>query len=74
MNMNQTQTRLSEARDMTLKMRELEREIIKLNNERRALIRDIWKTDNVSQRVIANALGITNQTIWNEIHRKDNAQ
>jgi IS30 family transposase len=74
MNMEQTTTRLSEARDITLKMRELEQEIINLNNERRALIRDIWRNDNVSQRLIANALGITNQTIWNEIHRKDGAE
>jgi len=33
MNMEQTTTRLAEARDITLKMRELEQEIINLNND-----------------------------------------
>lgn len=65
-------TRLEEARDITLKMRQLEREIIQLNNHRRSLIREAWSLENTPQRLIANALGLTNQTVWNEIHRKDN--
>jgi IS30 family transposase len=53
-------------------MRRLEQEIMNRNNERRNLIRSAWKDDKLPQRQIANALGLTNQTVWNEIHRKDN--
>lgn len=64
-------SKLDEAREITLKMRQLEREIITLNNQRRELIRQSWREDHVPQRAIATALGLTNQTVWNEIHRKD---
>ncbi len=64
--------KLSEARRLTGQMRRLEQEIVHLNNQRRNLIRSSWKDDGLPQRQIANALGLTNQTVWNEIHRKDN--
>jgi IS30 family transposase len=64
-------SKLDEAREITLKMRQLERDIITLNNQRRELIRQTWREDHVPQRAIATALGLTNQTVWNEIHRKD---
>ena len=64
-------TKLTDAREITQRMRQLEQEIVDLNNQRRNLIRSAWKDDNVPQRQIAMALGLTNQTVWNEIHRKD---
>lgn len=53
-------------------MRWHESEIIRINSERRELIRKAWREEGVAQAKIAVALGITNQTIWNEIHKKDN--
>jgi len=70
--MNTDNNNIAEARRLTLEMRRLEQEVIHLNNQRRNLIRSAWRDDKVSQREIATALGITNQTVWNEIHRKDN--
>jgi len=70
--METTNTNLIEARRLTERMRQLEQEVIEANNERRNLIRSAWRDDKLSQREIATALGITNQTVWNEIHRKDN--
>ncbi|CAB4156471.1 hypothetical protein UFOVP665_68 [uncultured Caudovirales phage] len=64
--------KLEKARHLTDEMRRLEQEIMNRNNERRNLIRSAWKDDKLPQRQIANALGLTNQTVWNEIHRKDN--
>jgi hypothetical protein len=64
--------KLEKARHLTEEMRRLEQEIMNRNNERRNLIRSAWKDDKLPQRQIANALGLTNQTVWNEIHRKDN--
>lgn len=64
--------KLEKARHLTEEMRRLEQEIMNRNNERRNLIRSAWKEDKLPQRQIANALGLTNQTVWNEIHRKDN--
>lgn len=63
--------KLEEARQLTDQMRQLEQQIIDINRRRRHLIRDVWRIDGVSQRVIATRLGVTNQTVWNEIHRKE---
>jgi transcriptional regulator with PAS, ATPase and Fis domain len=59
------------AKEITDKMRWHEAEIMRINTERRKLIRKAWKEEGVAQAKIAVALGITNQTIWNEIHKAD---
>ena len=67
-----TQTnKLARARELTQAMREHERQIVAMNNERRELLRSIWRDEGVSQREIASELGVTGQTVWNEIHRND---
>lgn len=63
---------LQQANNITQEMRRLEQRIKELNSERRGIIRAVWK-GGTPQRVIAQSLNLTNQTIWNEIHRKDNA-
>ena len=63
---------LQAAKEITEKMRWHESEIMRINSERRELIRKAWREEGVAQAKIAVALGITNQTIWNEIHKKDN--
>jgi len=40
--MNTDNTNITEARRLTLEMRRLEQEVIKLNNTRRNLIRSAW--------------------------------
>lgn len=69
--MNTDNPKIIEARRLTLEMRRLEKEVMSLNDVRRDLIRSAWRDDSVSQRQIADALGVTNQTIWNEIHKKE---
>lgn len=70
--MTNTQTnKLARARELTRSMREHERQIVAMNNERRELLRSIWLEEGVSQREIASELGVTGQTVWNEIHRND---
>lgn len=69
--MNTDNPKIVEARRLTLEMRRLEKEVMSLNDVRRDLIRSAWRDDSVSQRQIADALGVTNQTIWNEIHKKE---
>lgn len=67
-----TQTnKLARARELTQAMREHERQIVAMNNERRELLRSIWRDEGVSQREIASELGVTGQTVWNEIHRNE---
>lgn len=64
--------KLERARELTRAMREHERRIVEMNSERRGLLRSMWRDEGLSQREIAAFLGITGQTVWNEIHRKDN--
>lgn len=71
MTTTQHTNKLARARELTQSMREHERQIVSMNNERRALLREMWKHDGLSQREIATELGITSQTVWNEIHRHD---
>ena len=71
MTMTQQINKLARARELTQAMRDHERQIVAMNNERRALLREMWKHDGLSQREIATELGITSQTVWNEIHRQD---
>ena len=63
--------KLARARELTQAMRDHERKIVAMNNERRELLREMWKHEGLSQREIASELGITSQTVWNEIHRLD---
>jgi IS30 family transposase len=66
--------KLARAKELTRSMREHEQKIVAMNNERRELLREIWKDEGLSQREIAVVLGVTSQTIWNEIHRKEPSQ
>lgn len=62
---------LTEANELTQEMRRLETRIKEINCQRRGLIRQCWD-EGMTQRTIAQALNVTTQTVWNEIHRKDN--
>ena len=74
MTTTQPMNKLARAKELTRAMREHEQRIVAMNNERRELLREMWKDDGLRQREIAVELGVTSQTIWNEIHRKDHTQ
>ena len=61
---------LEAAAEETRPIRQLQAEVMARGIARRALWRKLWK-DGLSQREIATACGVTGQTVWNEIHRKD---
>jgi DNA-directed RNA polymerase specialized sigma subunit len=64
---------LLEAAEVTRQMRLLQQKITDLGMRRRTLLRRIWKEQDFTQREIASCLGITGQTVWNEIHKEGTA-